>query len=170
MAGVVELERQVLPKIEDPAIRHADHEVLHRDRVPQRVERLAVGQGLAPAQQELVVLFLDVPRVRQHHGAQVPGGGGAVHRAVKALLDQERQPAAVVDVRVTQHHAVEPPGIERQLRVERMGLGPASLKQPGVEQEPGTGGLDQVHRAGDLAGGAPEGEPCPGHAAAGGKL
>ena len=163
VAGLEELERQVLPEIEDPAIGYADHEVLHRDGVPQRVERLALGQRLAVALEELVVLLLDVPRIGQHDRAQVAGGGGAVHRAVEPLLDQERQPAGVVDVRVTQHHAIDPPGIEGQPRVQRVGLGPAALEQPGVEQDPGSRGLEQVHRAGDLAGGAPEGQSGGGH-------
>src|SRR3954471_8598376 len=43
-----------------------------------------------------------------------------------------------------------------------MALGPASLEQPGVEQDPGTGRLQQVHRAGDAPGRTPEGESCTG--------
>ena len=39
-----------------------------------------------------------------------------------------------------------------------MRLRPAALEEPGVEQEPPAGGLEQVHRAGDLARGAAEGE------------
>ena len=40
--GLEELEREVLPEVGDPAVGHADHQVLHRDRVGQVVERLAL--------------------------------------------------------------------------------------------------------------------------------
>ena len=38
---------EVLPEVSDPAVGHAHHQVLHRDRVGQVVERLAVRAGLA---------------------------------------------------------------------------------------------------------------------------
>ena len=151
VARLQELERQMLSQVEDPAVGHADHQVLHRDGVAQGVERLALGQCLAPLPEERVVLLLDMAGVGQHDGAQVAGGGRAVHRAVEPLLHQEGKPARVVDVGVAQHHAIDPPGIEGKLGVERVGFGPAALEQPGVEQDPGSRGLEQVHRAGDLA-------------------
>ncbi len=54
---------------------------------------------------------------------------------------------------------VDPAGVERELGVQLAGFGPPALEQAGVEEDPGAGGLDQVHRAGDLAGGAPESDP-----------
>ena len=44
------------------------------------------------------------------------------------------------------------------MRVQPWAVGAMALEQPGVEQEPCPGGLEQVHRAGHLARGAPEGE------------
>jgi hypothetical protein len=74
------------------------------------------------------------------------------------LLDEEWQPSGVIDVRMTQHHGIHPPGIERKVQVERVRLRPAALKQARIEQNAGAGGLEQVHGTGDLAGRAPEGE------------
>ena len=80
MPCVVELERQVFPKVEDATVGHTHHQVLHRDSIAERVQRLAVRQSLASAPQKLVIFFLDVAGVRQHDGAQVPSGGRGVHR------------------------------------------------------------------------------------------
>ena len=78
-------------------------------------------------------------------------------RSARTFVRQfSRKPAGVVDMGVTQHDAIDPPGIERQPRVQRVGLRPAALKQACVEQDSGSGRFEQVHRAGDLAGGAPE--------------
>ena len=68
-----------------------------------------------------------------------------------ALVDQERQPPAVIDVGVAQDHGVEAPGIEGELGVELAGLRAAALEEPGVEQHPGPRRLEEVHGTGDLA-------------------
>jgi hypothetical protein len=69
----------------------------------------------------------------------------------------------MIDVGMTEDHAVNAPGVERELGVESMGLGPASLEQTGVEQDAGPSRLEQVHGSGDLAGAAPEGESGSAH-------
>ena len=74
------------------------------------------------ALEELVVFLLDVGRVRQHHRAEVPTGGGGVHRPVKPFPHEKRQSAAVIDVGMAQHHAVDPAGVEGQLGVEGVGF------------------------------------------------
>ena len=84
-----------------------------------------------------MVLLLDVRGVGQHDGAEIAGGGRGVDRAVEAVAHQQRQPPRVVDVGMAQHHAVDPPGIERQLRVQLVGRGALALEQPGVEQKAG---------------------------------
>ena len=134
--GLDELEREMLPEVGDPAVGHADHQLLHRDRVGQVVERLALRAGLAAPLEVFVVLLLDVRRVGQHDRAEVARGGRGVDRPVEAVPHQQRQAARVVDVRVAQHHAVEPARVERQPGVELVGLGAVALEQPGVEQEP----------------------------------
>ena len=78
---------------------------------------------------------------------------------VESLVGQERQPSRVIDVRVTHQHGVDAPRIERQLGVELPGVGAVALEESGVQQYAGAGGLQQVHRAGDLARGAPERQP-----------
>ncbi len=138
-------------------------QLLDGDRVGQVVEGLALRPGLSPPLQVLVVLLLDVRRVRQHDRREVAGGGGGVDRAVEAVADEQREPARVVDVRVAQHHAVEAPRVERELGVELVRLRPAALEQAGVEQEARACRLEQVHRAGHLSGGAPEGQTNTGH-------
>jgi len=55
------------------------------------------------------VLFLQVGAVQQQHLGQVPRGGRGDHAAVEARLHQHRQPAAVVQVGVAEHHRVGPP-------------------------------------------------------------
>ena len=132
VAGLDELEREMLPEVGDAAVGHADHQLLHRDRVGQVVERLALRPGLAAALEVLVVLLLDVRRVRQHHRAQVAGGGRGVDRPVEAVAHQQRQPPGVVDVGVAQHDAVEPARVERQPRVQLVGLrraGPGTARR-----------------------------------------
>jgi plasmid stabilization system protein ParE len=161
--GLVELQGQVLAEVEHPPVRYTDNKVLHRNGIAEGIQGLAVRQRLAAAVKEFVVLFLDMPRIGQHHRAQVSGGRRAVDRAMEALLYQKRQSAAVVDVGVTQHHSVDPARIEGKLRVQGVGFGPAALKQAGIEQNPRSSRLEEVHRAGDLAGAAPEGQSGGGH-------
>jgi hypothetical protein len=77
---------------------------------------------------------------------------------VEPVFDQERQATAVVDVGVAQHNAVYPARIERETGIECIRLCSPALEQSRVEQNPRSGGLEQVHRAGNLAGGTPERE------------
>ncbi len=163
VAGVGVLEGQVLAQVVGPAIRQADHQVLHGHRVLQGVEWLALRPRPPALLQKLGVLLLDVCGVGQHHGAEVARGGSGEDRAVESLAHQEGETAGVIDVCVAQYHGVDAPGIHRQVGVLDPGFGAAPLEQPGVEQDPRPGGLEQVHRAGDLAGGAVEGEFEVGH-------
>ena len=156
VAGVGVLEGQILAKVMGPAIRQSDHQVLHGHRVLQGVERLALRPRAPMLLQELGVLLLDVRGIGQHHGAEVARRGSGEDRAVEALAHQEGKPAGVVDVRVAQHHGVDSPGIHRQVHVLGARFGASPLEEAGVEQHPRPGGLEQVHRAGDLAGGAVE--------------
>jgi hypothetical protein len=110
VAGVGELEGDVLAQVLHPAVGQPQHEVLHRHRVGQGVQRLALRPDLLPARQELGVLLLDVRRVGEHHGGEVAGGGGGVDGAVEAAPHQQRQPPRVVDVGVGEDHAVEGAG------------------------------------------------------------
>ena len=81
VAGVEELEREVLPQVEDATIGHADHQLLHRAPRRPGCRAARLGTRLAALRQELEVLFLDVRGVGQHDGAQVAGGRRRVERA-----------------------------------------------------------------------------------------
>ena len=151
VAGVEELEREVLPQVGDAAVGHADHQLLGRDGVGQGVQRLALRARLAAPLEELEVLLLDVRGVREHDRAEVAGRRRGVDGAVEAVPHQQREPARVVDVGVAQDHAVDPARVEGQLEVQRVRLRPPSLEESGVEQESPARGLEQVHRAGHLA-------------------
>jgi hypothetical protein len=150
MPRVQELHREVLSQMGDPPVRHADHQILHRDRVRQGVQRLAFRARLSLPLQVLVVFLLDLRRIREHDGAEVAGSRGRVDRPVKSLAHQERQPAGVVDMRVAQHHAVDPPRVEGHLGVEAAGLPPAPLEETGIQEKSPAGRFEQVHRAGHL--------------------
>jgi DNA-binding response OmpR family regulator len=134
-------------------------EVAPRLGIGHVVERL--HHSLAAPRQEPGVLFLDAGRIGQHDRAEIAGGRGGPDRAVEAVAHQQRQPAGMVNVGMTEDDPVDPPGIDRQLGVERLRLAAPTLEEAGVEEDPGPSGLEQVHRAGDPAGGTPEREtPC----------
>ena len=56
---------------------------------------------------ELRVAFGNVAGVAQHGVAEVDGCRRCVDRAVEAVLDKQRQAAAVIDVGVRKHHGVD---------------------------------------------------------------
>jgi hypothetical protein len=64
---------------------------------------------------------------------------------------------------MTQDHPVNAPGIEGEARVEGMGFSPATLKESGVQQNPRSSRLEQVHGAGDLPRATPERDTGCGH-------
>ena len=82
----------------------------------QRLHRLPAG-ALALLVEPLGVALLDVGRVPQHDGQQLPRQAGAVDIAGKALFDQQRDAPRVVDVGVGDHHGVDVAGVEVQLPV-----------------------------------------------------
>ncbi len=90
--------------------------------------RVAVTIGLTG------VLFLQVRRVGQHQPGQVQRARGAEHASAKALRDQARQIADVVQVRVGQDHGVDVPGGHRQVGPVAQTEFLLALKQPGIDQ------------------------------------
>jgi hypothetical protein len=74
------------------------------------------------------------------------------------MPDQEWQPPNVIEVGMTQDDRVDPAGVEREVAIECRCLGAMALEHASVEENPSAGGFEQMHRAGDLARGAPEGE------------
>lgn len=78
-----------------------------------------------------------------------------MHRAAVAEGDQARQQAAVVDMRVRQHHRIERLGVEGERAAVAAGFFPAALMHAAFEQNPCTiMGLNEIAGAGDLLNGA----------------
>ena len=85
-------------------------------RILHRVERLdhIVAATFVFSVAPLGVALLDVSAVKQHDVAQLFGGGSAIDLAAKALFVKKREPAAVVDVSVRQHHVINLGGVENE--------------------------------------------------------
>ena len=120
----------------------------------QRLHRRAAGP-LALLVLPLGVALLDVGRVPQHDGQQLGGEPGAVDGTVKALLDQQRQAAGVVNVSVGHHNGVDIPG--RKVQTAVVLLVPPLLKSA-VHQNPLSAALHAVTAAGDRLGRAEKGQ------------
>ena len=85
-------------------------------------------------------------------------GAAAVDRAAVAARGEQRQPAAVVEVGVGEHHRVEVVRREREgLAVALLELD-AALEEPAVDEDAALAPLQQRHAAGDRAAGAEEGD------------
>ena len=137
--------------------------VFHR---VERLHRVIAGSGTAgdiqrfaaqvPLVQKLGVLFLDGSGVGQHGPAQIGGAGAGIDGPVKSVLHQQRQVAAVIDVRMRQHHRGDVPAGKRKIPVALLGLLPASLILAAIQQIALAVHSQLMHGAGDGLGRAPE--------------
>ena len=100
---------------------------------------------------ELRVFFLQVRGVRQDELAQIVRAARAIHRPLKTLRNEPRQPATVVDVRVREDDDVDGFGRNRQRRPVAEAKLLQALKQPAVEQDPPAVNFEEVLGAGDRA-------------------
>ena len=95
--------------------------------------------------------------VREQDAREVAARRGRVDRPAEAALAQQRQPAAVVDVRVAQHHRVDRRGVERKRLRDCARRG---RRRPGSARSRaaacGRRTVEDVAGAGDLTGGAVE--------------
>jgi hypothetical protein len=73
------------------------------------------------------------------------------------VLDEHRQPAAAVEVRMADHDGIDGLHIDRQRLPVALAVQLQALEQAAVEQEARTTDLDQMLRAGDAVGGAEAG-------------
>ncbi len=64
---------------------------------------------------ELGVFFLQVSGIGEQNAAEVDGRGGGIDRTVKALLDQARNPAGVIEMRVGENHRIDRTCRHRQI-------------------------------------------------------
>ena len=94
--------------------------------------------------------------VREQDARKVAARRGRVDRSAEPALAQQRQPSAVIDVRVAQHHRVDRFGSERKrLAIADVGL-IAALDQPAVEQQRAAANGEDVAGTGDFTGRAVE--------------
>ena len=160
VARVAERQFDAGQHLERSPVAHGPDEPQRRLRVFLGVERL--GPALAA-----VACPPAVRRVRRLAAASLrrPAAGCARgrdrprsrnDRPAEAALVQQRQPAAVIDVRVAQDDRVDAGGVERKrLAIALVGSG-AALDQPAVEQQPAAADVEDVTRAGDFTGRAEE--------------
>ncbi len=117
------------------------------------VERLNFRSVRRPMGVEIAgVLALNVQTVLEHHGGQVGRRRCAEDGAAVAGPKEAGQVAAVINVGVRKHHAVEFLRLTTEAGIFSAGLGPMTLEQAAVEQQAQRVGLDQVLAARDLAG------------------
>jgi len=77
-------------------------------------------------------------------------------RPVESVPDERRQIAAVVDMRVGEHHGINGSCTEGQVAVAMLGILAAALVEPAIEQVALAIDLQVVHGPGDRSGRAPE--------------
>ena len=130
----------------------------------QTVERVLLGierqgravLGKAVPVGERGIFFLDVAAVGQQHSAQVHRAGRGVDGALVAFLDQQRDVAAVVQVRMREHHRIDLGRHHGQRRPVAQAQLLVTLEQPAIHQQPVVVVLDQVLGACDGVGSAEE--------------
>jgi hypothetical protein len=97
-------------------------------------------------------LLLQVRGIGQHHFAQIHGRPVGVDRPAVAALDQQRQPAGMIDVGMGDDHRIERLRVEAELVMVVPLMLAAALDQAAFDQYSGIAGCKQERRAGDLAG------------------
>ena len=122
-----------------------------------RFDRLLAPARLAPVQL-LDLDGLDMGAVGQHDAGEIGGGGRRVDRTGKAVLDQFRQQAAVIDVRMAQDHGRDVDRPEREWPIVQLFLRLRPLKHAAVDQQLARARLQTEARAGDSSGSAVEGQ------------
>jgi hypothetical protein len=156
MAGIPEARaksgRRLEPRLELRNTERAQGRCALRPRV-DRHHRRASTPRVAPIENRHFGL-LDVPGIREQHGAKIARAARGMDRAGEAGLDQLRDQPTVVDMRMRQQHSVERRRIERErFVVERLEcLG--ALEHPAIDQHADLVGREQQTRAGHGAGGA----------------
>ena len=133
MARVDELRRDALTQLHRLAVFARLNELLHALGVLDGVERLDRWTARAQVLAVLVlgVGLLNVRRILQHDAEELRREAGGDDLALESVLDEQRQTAGVVDVRVRHEHAVDRAGVEGQRGVIHL---VAPLLQAAVHQ------------------------------------
>ena len=133
MARVDELRRDALAQLHRLAVFARLDELLHALGVLDGVERLHRRTARAQILAVLIlgVGLLNVRGVLQHDAEELRRETGGDDLALESVLDEQRQAAGMVDVRVRHEHAVDRAGVEGQGSVIHL---VASLLQAAVHQ------------------------------------
>ena len=124
------------------------------DRRLVRVGLLAIVRldlvrvALLPAGLALGEFLVQVPGVQEHEGGKLHGPGGRVDGTAVAGLDQQRQQAAMVQVRVGEDDRVELGRLEGERDPVADRLVGAALEHAAVDEHPRSIGRQQELRAG----------------------
>ncbi len=122
----------------------------------ERQGRMVLREAVAVG--EFRVLFLQEAAVGQQDPAQLVGQLGRMDAAAKAVLHEQGQVAAVIEMGVGEDHrvdAVRGDGHRRPVALPEL---LEALKQAAIDQDPAAAGLQQVFRAGHGPDAAEEGE------------
>ena len=152
---VVELDLDPVAYGHGAVVRHRDELARRLDHVLLVVERLPFELGAPLGRllaQVLRVAGLDGRRVHHHHARQVARRRRRVDVAAIAALGQERQHAAVVEVRVREDHRRDRLGVGHEGAVLLLGLLAPALEGPAVDQATRPVDAQDVLGAGDFAG------------------
>ena len=162
VAGVAEGQRHAGQHLGRATVRHRLELLDRLVRVHSREQRIGKATRVSIAVFGLlaaVALRLALGHegaVREQDAREVAARRGRVDRSAEPALAQQRQPPAVIDVRVAQHHRVDRCGIERKrLPIADVGL-IAALDQPAVEQQRAAANGEDVAGTGDFTGRAVE--------------
>ena len=123
-----------------------------------RVVLGAFGVAALASGRPLGELHLELGRVEQHEPGELGGRRGAHDRAPEALVDEQRQQAAVVEVGVGEDDGVERRRVDAQRHPVAHRLVGAALEHAAVDEDAGPTRVDEVARAGDRARSAEEGQ------------
>ena len=160
MAGIAQGQAQPRQDLAGLAIRQRAHQSHHRTDVAAGEQRLVMG--VAAATMLVVALGIHLGQrggVFEHDAQQVGGGFLRVDGPTKPAFHQHREPAAMVDMRVTQHHRVERGGVETEsFGIARL-VGLAALDHAAVQQQPVARREHLVAGTGDFAGRTMEDNP-----------
>ena len=163
VAGVAEARREAAAERDLVAIGGRREERERRLHVLRRVERhLGVRTGaplaLVALPLEGRVLDLEFGGIGEHDRGDLRRDGRRHDPSAEAVAHQPRQVAAVVDVGVREQHRVDGGGGDGEgLPVAGQEL--PLLVEPAVDEHARAPVLEQVARAGDVVGGAEEGQP-----------
>ena len=120
------------------------------------VGRDLVRVALLPAGLALGELLVELAGVEQDERGQLDRAGGGVDPAAIALLDQQRQQPAMVEVGVGQQDRIELARVERERDPVADRLVRAALEHPAVDEDPRPVGVEQELGPGDGRGATEE--------------